>query len=1352
MKKRRTALLFLVVVLALISLVLLKKSAEASTGGRSRAEAVAWARSQLGNSLDYDGVYGAQCVDLTKYYYVFLGQDAPRGSANEYYDGGNFCPSGWSYQNYPVAGSVAVWTGGTYGHVAIVTSVSDSSFSIVEQNYNYQDWCTERTISRSSSDVTIFIHPDFPSDTYTLDINGYLDNTNACNVTGFATFDVYLNNTRVANDVDDYCNTAVPVGTSYRICDIRPKSGKAYDGPTNDAVIGTPGSSCSLDVRLKFHTVDATSFISSNTPTVSTYNGHTYYFYSKKTTWHDAYEVAKKLGGYLVTINSSAEDSYVYNLANKKTFWTGLTDQGNEGTFKWINGESASYRNWASGQPDNAQNEIRGEENYGEVTTSGKWNDVYPFYSSNAGFMVEFNYAYTVSYNLNGGSGSIPSQTKPYGRSITLSTTTPTRTGYDFKGWATSASGSVAYQPGGTYSANANVTLYAVWQAKKYILDVNGCLDGTNANNVANYATFDVYLGGSKVADDTTDFYREVAYDTSYRITDIRPLSGKAYYGTVSGNNVVGTMTGKLDIRLKLNTVDAAGYVGKYTPKVGVYNDHTYYYFSIPVTWYEAYEIAKHLGGYLVAVGTAEENSYIWSLTGDIASWIGLTDRDAEGTWKWINGGTSTYRNWKTSQPDNSQSNQSGAENYAHFFAGANGCWNDNCSYAKLGFTVEFDAAYSVTYDANGGTGAPAKQAKAYGKSLVLSSTKPTRTGYTFKGWATSASGSVAYQPGGTYSENASVTLYAVWEANTYNLYLYKNYSRRNYLVDSDFASGTLNTDYWFSRNTDIATIAVDTTQKHNGYNSLKIINTSAGDMNWKDGKGQDLAFVTTSQGSNPNDNFVGDAGEMVLSFWAKSSVTGSKIHFRWGFEQTTRCVSLTTEWRQYVIPMNREELFGYMLHPYVDQPGTVWLTELQLEDGDGISTFVPEHASTPIVVSAQYGGTYAAPEDPARTAFIFEGWYTAPAGGEKLTFPLTVKAGHETAYAHWKIRTYKVTYDANGGTGAPSAQTKTYGKDLTLRTAKPTRSGYTFLGWATSPDGEVKYQPGGTYTKNAKVTLYAVWYKKTVITKQPVNAKGTVGSTVSFSVTADGGTRLQYKWQFSKDGKTWSSWSIGKKINVNVTEVRNKYKFRCVITDIKGKKTTSDTVTLTVIPEIVTQPKGTSAYVNGTAKYTVEATGAGLKYRWQVSKDGGLTWKNVTDQNEGYNTPTLKLTVKAAWNGYRYRCVIKDANGKVLNSNGAKLTVKPKITAQPAAASAKAGATAKFTVTATGAGLKYRWQVSKDGGSTWTNVTSANEGYNTATLKLVVKSAWNGYRYRCVIKDANGKVLNSSGAKLTVK
>ena len=100
------------------------------------------------------------------------------------------------------------------------------------------------------------------------------------------------------------------------------------------------------------------------------------------------------------------------------------------------------------------------------------------------------------------------------------------------------------------------------------------------------------------------------------------------------------------------------------------------------------------------------------------------------------------------------------------------------------------------------------------------------------------------------------------------------------------------------------------------------------------------------------------------------------------------------------------------------------------------------------------------------------------------------------------EIATYTVTYNANGGTNAPESQTKTEGVALTLSSTVPTRSGYKFLGWATTKDGAVAYAPGASYTVDVNVTLYAVWEKENVVTPDSpaiivVDTKGRAGSTV---------------------------------------------------------------------------------------------------------------------------------------------------------------------------------------------------------------------------------------------------------------
>ena len=80
---------------------------------------------------------------------------------------------------------------------------------------------------------------------------------------------------------------------------------------------------------------------------------------------------------------------------------------------------------------------------------------------------------------------------------------------------------------------------------------------------------------------------------------------------------------------------------------------------------------------------------------------------------------------------------------------------------------------YSITYNANGGSGAPSSQSIYAGVTYTLSSTTPTRTGYTFLGWATSDTATTPqYQPGQSVTPNANLALYAVWQVNQYNVTL----------------------------------------------------------------------------------------------------------------------------------------------------------------------------------------------------------------------------------------------------------------------------------------------------------------------------------------------------------------------------------------------------------------------------------------------------------------------------------------------------------------------------------------------------------------------------------------------------
>ncbi len=118
---------------------------------------------------------------------------------------------------------------------------------------------------------------------------------------------------------------------------------------------------------------------------------------------------------------------------------------------------------------------------------------------------------------------------------------------------------------------------------------------------------------------------------------------------------------------------------------------------------------------------------------------------------------------------------------------------------------------------------------------------------------------------------------------------------------------------------------------------------------------------------------------------------------------------------------------------------------------------------------------------------------------------------------------TYKVSYNANGGSNAPSSQTKIEDTTLTLTTAKPYREGHIFKGWASSKNAlEPQYQPGGSYTKNAKITLYAVWEPEIYTVTYDVN--GGIGSVASEQVTY--GNSIEMPNSIIKDYAYLMGWS----------------------------------------------------------------------------------------------------------------------------------------------------------------------------------------------------------------------------------
>ena len=177
--------------------------------------------------------------------------------------------------------------------------------------------------------------------------------------------------------------------------------------------------------------------------------------------------------------------------------------------------------------------------------------------------------------------------------------------------------------------------------------------------------------------------------------------------------------------------------------------------------------------------------------------------------------------------------------------------------------------------------------------------------------------------------------------------------------------------------------------------------------------------------------------------------------------------------------------------------------------------------SGAPSAQTKWYGSTLTlSGTKPTRTGYTFQGWATSAGGG--VAYQPGQGYGNDadiTLYAVWKANTWAVKYNANGGSGAPADQTKTYGQTLKLSTTKPVRTDYNFMGWATSKAnadaGTVTYAAGANYTANAAITLYAVWelaYVRPRITNLTISRCDSAGNI------SESGTYLRYDFNWATD------------------------------------------------------------------------------------------------------------------------------------------------------------------------------------------------------------------------------------------
>ena len=184
-------------------------------------------------------------------------------------------------------------------------------------------------------------------------------------------------------------------------------------------------------------------------------------------------------------------------------------------------------------------------------------------------------------------------------------------------------------------------------------------------------------------------------------------------------------------------------------------------------------------------------------------------------------------------------------------------------------------------------------------------------------------------------------------------------------------------------------------------------------------------------------------------------------------------------------------------------------------------------------IASVSGGGTYPYNSNVTVTAvlgsatgytYTFDGWYiltTKVSSSLSYSFAMPAESVSLTAVGTRTENSYTLSFDANGGTGAPEAITRTHGTTFELPATIPTKAGYRFLGWSTNSSATTpEYLPESSYTITENSILYAVW-----------KAEGSVhiDNGASFDVYAiyiDNGTSWDQYVPYIDNGTSWDIYS----------------------------------------------------------------------------------------------------------------------------------------------------------------------------------------------------------------------------------
>ena len=369
-----------------------------------------------------------------------------------------------------------------------------------------------------------------------------------------------------------------------------------------------------------------------------------------------------------------------------------------------------------------------------------------------------------------------------------------------------------------------------------------------------------------------------------------------------------------------------------------------------------------------------------------------------------------------------------------------------------------------VNYNANGGNGAPSSQTKVYGTVLTLSAVEPTRTGYTFMGWSTTNDSTVEYASEGQYDKDAPITLYAVWEANTYTV-TYK----ANGGVGSDQTQEVIYGESWKSKNAVFSKTGYTQTSwntKKDGTGVSYKLNANQTNAQLSD---LTMYAIYTENTYYVKYNANGGYGNMDESThkYGTASVLSENKYLREGYsfkKWNTKSDGSGTSYenKASVLSLTAENGGTFNLYAIWD----VNLYSLIVNPNGGIWNGSTEEQS----LTKEYGSTLSL-ENPTRVGYRFLRWSLSGYGSIENNV-YTFDAGNGTLTAQWERIVLEVSFDASTNGGSPDSKKDVYYGDTVGSLPVPKKPYYKFFGWFTKPVGGVKIGESQIITDN--VIYYA--------------------------------------------------------------------------------------------------------------------------------------------------------------------------------------------------------------------------------------------------------------------------------------